>query len=527
MTKLKNTRRYSYHFSKSVRLATLLKELMKLIQRAGYEQYIFKLAIAYEGYRFYLPAFMDFRGRIYRSGILHFHERDLARSLVIFAKEDVQRTSNIKDSFFCAASFLYGSFENNKAAVEWFDNNMIEALRVSSNDELTRLACDAKKPLQFLSCLVVFKEYLTTQVLQVITSHPITQDASASAYQLMSYFLLDKDLAKNTNLIQRPGDSNIQDIYEYLLEEVQVYINETKKYQNDSLILFVGSKLTRKARPANESCFANNFFIFPDRMILLRTLILDRGVSFPIGRKKWEEATETLLRGEGSEVWKEKRRELDEQWVDGPFYQSLRGLLSEWDKNKKRRQVPLLSPSMLEVHSSVVLCLAAHPLSSLPRGHESHSRWEAEKDCFSVDIRARSRVLSSRSWSTSQSSQAGKSKMRLRRLRTEEASPTEIDRTSFLEEFQPLLPLGRKEKNFTFDSYTIPEDDPELGQSRLLEVDNRVVVPAKTHLRIIVTPADVPHSWVVPSSGVKCDAVPGRLNQISISVQREGVYYGQ
>ena len=83
------------------------------------------------------------------------------------------------------------------------------------------------------------------------------------------------------------------------------------------------------------------------------------------------------------------------------------------------------------------------------------------------------------------------------------------------------------EQSLTFDSYTIPEDDPELGQSRLLEVDNRVVVPAKTHLRIIVTPADVPHSWAVPSSGVKCDAVPGRLNQTSISVQREGVYYGQ
>jgi cytochrome c oxidase subunit 2 len=64
------------------------------------------------------------------------------------------------------------------------------------------------------------------------------------------------------------------------------------------------------------------------------------------------------------------------------------------------------------------------------------------------------------------------------------------------------------EQSLTFDSYTIPEDDPELGQSRLLEVDNRVVVPAKTHLRMIVTPADVPHSWAVPSSGVKCDAVP-------------------
>ena len=58
-------------------------------------------------------------------------------------------------------------------------------------------------------------------------------------------------------------------------------------------------------------------------------------------------------------------------------------------------------------------------------------------------------------------------------------------------------------------------------------VDNRVVVPEKSDIRIIVTPADVPHSWAAPSSGVKCDAVPGRLNQISISVQREGVYYGQ
>nr|YP_009559405.1 cytochrome c oxidase subunit 2 [Eleusine indica]AVA08889.1 cytochrome c oxidase subunit 2 [Eleusine indica]QLA48169.1 cytochrome c oxidase subunit 2 [Sporobolus alterniflorus] len=83
------------------------------------------------------------------------------------------------------------------------------------------------------------------------------------------------------------------------------------------------------------------------------------------------------------------------------------------------------------------------------------------------------------------------------------------------------------EQSLTFDSYMIPEDDPELGQSRLLEVDNRVVVPAKTHLRMIVTPADVPHSWAVPSSGVKCDAVPGRSNLTSISVQREGVYYGQ
>nr|CAA06892.1 cytochrome oxidase subunit II [Acorus calamus] len=83
------------------------------------------------------------------------------------------------------------------------------------------------------------------------------------------------------------------------------------------------------------------------------------------------------------------------------------------------------------------------------------------------------------------------------------------------------------EQSLTFDSYMITEDDLELGQSRLLEVDNRVVLPANTHLRMIVTSADVPHSWAVPSSGVKCHAVPGRSNQTSISVQREGVYYGQ
>nr|QIA60133.1 cytochrome c oxidase subunit 2 [Haplomitrium mnioides] len=83
------------------------------------------------------------------------------------------------------------------------------------------------------------------------------------------------------------------------------------------------------------------------------------------------------------------------------------------------------------------------------------------------------------------------------------------------------------EQSPTSDSYMIPEDDSESGQSRLLEVDNRVVVPAKTHPRTIITPADVPHSRAVPSLGVKRDAVPGRLNQTSIFIKRGGVYYGQ
>lgn len=83
------------------------------------------------------------------------------------------------------------------------------------------------------------------------------------------------------------------------------------------------------------------------------------------------------------------------------------------------------------------------------------------------------------------------------------------------------------EQSLAFDSYMIPEEDLELGQLRLLETDNRLIVPANTHVRMIITSADVLHSWAVPALGIKCDAVPGRLNQSSVFIKREGVYYGQ
>lgn len=83
------------------------------------------------------------------------------------------------------------------------------------------------------------------------------------------------------------------------------------------------------------------------------------------------------------------------------------------------------------------------------------------------------------------------------------------------------------EQTLAFDSYMIPEDDLQVGQLRLLEVDNRVVLPVNTHIRVIITSADVLHSWAIPSLGVKCDAVPGRLNQTPLFLKREGVFYGQ
>jgi cytochrome c oxidase subunit 2 len=61
----------------------------------------------------------------------------------------------------------------------------------------------------------------------------------------------------------------------------------------------------------------------------------------------------------------------------------------------------------------------------------------------------------------------------------------------------------------------------------MLEVDNRVILPELTHVRFIITAADVIHSFACPALGIKCDAYPGRINQVSSLANREGVFYGQ
>jgi cytochrome c oxidase subunit 2 len=78
-----------------------------------------------------------------------------------------------------------------------------------------------------------------------------------------------------------------------------------------------------------------------------------------------------------------------------------------------------------------------------------------------------------------------------------------------------------------FDSYMKPESDLELGEFRLLEVDNPIVIPSDTHVRIIVTSRDVLHDFALPSAGIKIDASPGRLNQVSLVSDRNGSIFGQ
>ncbi len=83
-------------------------------------------------------------------------------------------------------------------------------------------------------------------------------------------------------------------------------------------------------------------------------------------------------------------------------------------------------------------------------------------------------------------------------------------------------------KDVSFDSNIIPpEEAVKSGKKRLLDVDNRLVVPVGENVRVLVAGTDVMHSWFVPSFGVQEYAVPGRLNESWFNVEKPGLYYGQ
>ncbi len=81
--------------------------------------------------------------------------------------------------------------------------------------------------------------------------------------------------------------------------------------------------------------------------------------------------------------------------------------------------------------------------------------------------------------------------------------------------------------DFTFDSFMVPDDELKDGQPRLLAVDNTVVLPINTDIRVLLTSDDVLHAWAVPALITKLDAVPGRINETWMRINREGTYYGQ
>jgi cytochrome c oxidase subunit 2 len=94
--------------------------------------------------------------------------------------------------------------------------------------------------------------------------------------------------------------------------------------------------------------------------------------------------------------------------------------------------------------------------------------------------------------------------------------------------------VGETEEDaISFDAILLPEEGRPAEKEdrsvypRLLAVDNEVVVPVNTTVRILVTAGDVLHNWAMPAFGIKMDAVPGRLNETWFNVDKEGLYYGQ
>lgn len=137
----------------------LLDTLYKNIQRSRYEQLIIKLANAYKGYHFDLPAFLDFRGRVYRCGILHFHERDLARSMILFADSDDSQSTNtlnnhegeisykLLDKLVTATAFHYKSFNSIEDSHKFIEEHL------DAKDDLIESSRDAKRPFQYIANL--------------------------------------------------------------------------------------------------------------------------------------------------------------------------------------------------------------------------------------------------------------------------------------------------------------------------------------------------------------------------------------
>lgn len=213
------------------KLENLIQILLKDIQKAQYETMLFALASAFDGFKLYLPAFLDFRGRIYRSGLLHYHERDLVRSLLLFDMTDHkydQIPYDINIRFMSSIAFYYKKHESIFKSLEWFHEND-DLIRSPASKLIKNLSKqEVKKPFQFLASCQAY--VLNDETL--IKELPITQDASASAFQIMSFFLLDYQMAQLTNLI--PNEENIiLDIYTYIKEILLNTIENTSLLNED------------------------------------------------------------------------------------------------------------------------------------------------------------------------------------------------------------------------------------------------------------------------------------------------------
>ncbi|KAL0292111.1 UNVERIFIED_CONTAM: putative DNA-directed RNA polymerase [Sesamum calycinum] len=193
---------------------------------------------AYEGYQFYLPSFIDFRGRIYRSGILHFHERDLARSLIVFAPNpydsyDSEIDKRCRKILYCSAPFHYKSFQSYTESNEWYNDN--KSSFNTSDHSLIEFALHAKKPFQFIAKCTLSREKNRS------IDNPSNPRRILKCISNNELLLLDVELANRTNLISI--DDKIHDLYTKLIEELRDYL---KVHLRSSLASVVCPRIDRK-----------------------------------------------------------------------------------------------------------------------------------------------------------------------------------------------------------------------------------------------------------------------------------------
>jgi len=98
-------------------------------------------------------------------------------------------------------------------------------------------------------------------------------------------------------------------------------------------------------------------------------------------------------------------------------------------------------------------------------------------------------------------------------------------------EISDFIMCSTHEESIKYASYFLPneilQENSSTGFFRILETNKKLILPTKTHIRLLITSVDVLHSWTIPSFGIKVDACPGRLNQTSLLIKRFGMFFGQ
>lgn len=212
---------------------------MKEIQKAHNEHMVLSLAEALLEYDIYFPAFQDFRGRIYRTGTLNLHERDLYRSLIRFKPISVSSPSKGEiDYLKISAALRYqSSFLTDEAAMSWFDKWLVDKGNRDTAEYIIESMSSAKEPFQFMRKALLFFEKRTRGDFY---GEPVSMDASSSAYQIMSYLLLDAEMARLTNLIKSYSRN---DLYSIIRERLLEYL---KQQQSGSINEIIANHPSRK-----------------------------------------------------------------------------------------------------------------------------------------------------------------------------------------------------------------------------------------------------------------------------------------